>query len=57
MPKYVSKRYLREKWDKLKWDMEHVVLEGEGDNVVEEVIRVRFELLDLMDSIRKEIGG
>jgi hypothetical protein len=55
MPKYVSKRYLREKWDALKWDMEHVVFEGEGDNVVEEVVRIRFELLDLMDSIRKEI--
>lgn len=55
--KYVSRRYLREKWDKLKWDMEHVVLaEGESDNVAEEVVRVRFEMLDLMDAIRKEMG-
>lgn len=56
--KYVSRRYLREKWEGLKWDMEKVVgVYGEGtDNVAEDAQRVRAEIADLMDSIKKELG-
>ena len=57
--KYVSRRYLREKWESLKWDMEKVVgVYDEGsDNVAEDVQRVRAEIADLMDAIKKELGA
>lgn len=58
MKQYVSRRYLREKWEKLKWDMEKVVgvYEDGSDNVAEEAQRVAYEVVDFMNSIAKEIG-
>lgn len=58
MKQYVSRRYLREKWDKLKFDMENVVgVYDEGsDNVAEDAQRVAYEVIDFMNSIAKEIG-
>ena len=58
MKEYVSRRYLREKWDKLKFDMENVVgVYDEGsDNVAEDAQRVAYEVIDFMNSIAKEIG-
>lgn len=56
--KYVSRRYLREKWEDLKWDMEKIVrvYEEEGpDDVSEEVSGVRINLLDKLNAIKKEI--
>lgn len=36
---YVSRRYLREKWDSLKWDMEKVldIYGGEGVDIFEKM--------------------
>lgn len=57
--KYVSRRYLREKWESLKWDIEKVVgVYDEGsDNVAEDAERVKGEIADLMDAIKKELGA
>ena len=57
--KYVSRRYLREKWEGLKWDMEMVVrIYDEGsDNVAEDAERVKGEIAFLMDAIKKELGA
>lgn len=54
---YVSRRYLKEKWDKLKWDMERVVgvYEDGEDNVAEEANRVAYEMIDFMDAIKNEL--
>ena len=59
MKQYVSRRYLREKREKLIWDMENVigVYDDGGDNVAEDAARVAREVCDFMDAIRKEIGG
>lgn len=57
MSKYYSKRYLKEKWDNLKWDMEKVLLEGEDDKISEETVaRVRNEMNYFMECIRKELN-
>ena len=57
--KYVSRRYLNEKWDKLKWDMENVIgvyrRDGE-DNCAEEAERVKYEIKEFMDAIWSEIN-
>ena len=55
---YVSRRYLREKWDNLKWDMEKVVgVYDEGaDNVAEDAERVKGEIAFFMDAIKMELG-
>lgn len=57
--KYVSRRYLREKWEKLKWDMENViaVYEDGDDDATEAAARVAWEVCDWMESIKREIGG
>ena len=57
--KYVSRRYLREKWDGIKWDMEKVlgVYDEGADNVAEDAQRVKAEIADLMESIKKELGA
>ena len=54
---YVSRRYLAEKWDRLKWDMESVigVYRGGNDNVADESKRVKSEIAELMNSIIKEL--
>ncbi len=56
--KYVSRRYLNEKWDKLKWDMENVigVNKDGGDNVAEDSERVKYEIKEFMDAIWNEIN-
>lgn len=59
--KYVSRRYLREKWDKLKWDVENSLdvynTLTKKDDASDDVQRVRAEIADLMDAIKKEIGA
>ena len=59
MKQYVSRRYLAEKWDALKWDMENVigVYKDGGDNAAEEAGRVASEVCEMMKAIAKEIGG
>lgn len=55
---YVSRRYLREKWDNLKWDMEKVigVYDDGEDNVAEEAQSVANEVIHFIEAIAKEIG-
>jgi hypothetical protein len=55
---YVSRRYLREKWDNLKWDMEKVigVYDDGDDNVAENAQRVANEVIYFIEAIAKEIG-
>lgn len=57
MSKYVSRRYLREKWEDLKWDMENIirVYSDDGDDVSEEAERVKANILDKLESIRREV--
>ena len=60
MTPYVSRRYLREKWDALKWDMEDYLRVFDcslEDNVAEQAKNVAWEVCDLLESIKKEIGG
>lgn len=57
---YVSRRYLREKWERLKIDMECVigVCDDDGpDNVAEEAQRVAGEVKYFTECIVKEIGA
>ena len=58
MKQYVSRRYLREKWGNLKWDMEKVigVYDDGDDNVAEDAQRVASEVIHFMESIVKEIS-
>lgn len=58
MKQYVSRRYLKEKWEKLRVDMECVigVYDDGPDNVAEEAARVAYEIKDYMESIGKEVG-
>ena len=58
MKQYVSRRYLKEKWEKLRVDMECVigVYDDGPDNVAEEAARVAYEIKDFMESISKEVG-
>lgn len=53
---YISKRYLKEKWEKLKFDFENILFADDGnDNVSDKCIRIRHEIFDNMDAIRKEM--
>lgn len=55
---YVSRRYLHEKWRKVKWDMEKVleVEDGAEDKVSGEDVRaVRAEIADNFNAIMKEL--
>lgn len=56
--RYVSRRYLREKWENLKWDMEKVigVYDDGDDNVAENAQRVANEVMYFIEAIAKEIG-
>lgn len=61
MSRYVSRKYLKEKWDSLKWDMEKVVdvynEKAEDDKVDSETLnRCYWNIIDKLDSIKKELG-
>jgi len=54
---YYSKRYLKEKWDALKWDMEKILLNNDDDRIDEEKVKsVRNEMNYYIDAIKKEIN-
>lgn len=54
---YYSKRYLKEKWDALKWDMEKILLNNEDDRIDEEKVKkVRYEMNYYIECIKKEIN-
>jgi len=53
---YYSKRYLKEKWEPLKLDMENL-LNNEDDRIDEEKVkRVRNEMNYYIECIKKEIN-
>ena len=53
---YYSKRYLKEKWEPLKWDMD-MLLDNEDDRIDEEKVkRVRNEMNYYIECIKKEIN-
>lgn len=53
---YYSKRYLKEKWDALKHDME-ILLNNVDDRIDEEkVTRVKNEMNYYIDAIKREIN-
>ena len=58
--KYISRRYLSEKWENLKWDMENAlgVCEGlNGDSVSEESFNnIKNDIKENMKAIWKEFG-
>ena len=56
---YCSRKYLKEKWDKVKWDMESI-LKVEDENQPKEVdpddiCRVICNVRDNMEAIIKEL--
>lgn len=54
---YYSKRYLKEKWDALKWDMDMLLANEEEDRIDEEKVKkVRNEMNYYIDAIKKEIN-
>lgn len=54
---YYSKRYLEEKWQGLKWDMEKILFKTEGDKIPEEVVeKVKREMTYYLDAIKREIN-
>jgi hypothetical protein len=55
---YYSKRYLKEKWEPLKWDMEEILLNNDDDDRIDEekVKRVRNAMNYYIDAIKKEIN-
>lgn len=59
MKQYVSRRYLKEKWEKLRVDMECVigVYDDGPDDVADAAKRVSREMADFMDAIKKELGA
>ena len=53
---YYSKRYLKEKWDALKWDMD-MLLANEDDRIDEEKVKkVRYEMNYYIECNKKEIN-
>lgn len=57
--KYISKRYLREKWEKLKWDMERTlnIYDTQSDRVDNDRVKDCKEDIKLMcKSILTELG-
>ena len=58
--KYISRRYLSEKWENLKWDMESAldVCGGlNGDSISEESFNnVKNDIKENMKAIWKEFG-
>ena len=53
---YYSKRYLKEKWEPLKWNMD-MLLANDDDRIDEEKVkRVRNEMNYYIDAIKKEIN-
>lgn len=53
---YVSKQYLFEKWESLKWDMEMVILNDGPDDVAEQIANRKANIIDKLDAIRKEVS-
>lgn len=61
MPKYVSRRYLREKYDNLKWDMEKTFdIYGEdhdADKIDEATLKRCYrEIIEMCKAIEKEVN-
>ena len=54
--KYVSKAYLKEKFDNVSWDMNYLMAQAKGNSVPEEAVNnVRYEIRDNMLAILKEL--
>ena len=54
--KYVSRRYLSEKWTSLKWDMEGL-LTGDSDEVNYAEVEKRLpNIIEMMSAILTELG-
>lgn len=54
---YYSKRYLEEKWEGLKFDMEQILLNRHEDKIPEETVeKVKREMTYYLDAIKKEIN-
>ena len=59
--RYVSRRYLEEKWDNLKWDMENFLdvycKETNEDKVDEETLkRCTYDIVDMCTCIINELS-
>lgn len=59
---YVSRAYMREKWNAMKSDMEDILLEGGGDKIPDEdVERCRANVVDkclsIVAELTKDSGG
>jgi hypothetical protein len=60
MEKYYSRKYLKEKWNSVKWDIENFlrVLDDDMPDSINpaDVDRVRAEIFDKMESIKSELS-
>ena len=57
---YVSRRYLREKWSSVKWDIEKVLKVDDasiGDEISKEDIERCYELQDNLQAILNELAN
>lgn len=53
---YVSKHYLKEKWERLCWDMD-ILLESEDDKIDEELVkRCVANITEMCFAISKEVN-
>ena len=53
---YYSRRYLQEKYDGLKWEMDRLIKREEDKIPEEEVAKVRNAINYYLDAIKKEIN-
>lgn len=53
---YYSRRYLAEKYDGLKWEMDRLIKREEDKIPEEEVAKVRNAINYYLDAIKKEIN-
>lgn len=54
----ISKRYIREKWDSLKWDIENVLkIYDTTENKIseEDIKRVKGDIEHCLEALRKEL--
>ena len=60
MSRYVSRKYLREKWESLKWDMEKTLdiykKRTESDSIEEsDLNRCYYNVMDKIECIKREL--
>lgn len=54
---YVSKQYINEKLNNVRWDIDSMLSQTPDDNVPDDVLdRYAYEIVDNLKALEKEIG-